>query len=70
MSQYMVAYVNLFDNTIEMEQVTAESDWQAIIQSKFMRGVSVNNGMSMVAIKSYFFDCDSIIDAKLIKQLS
>ena len=64
MNKYMVAYVSLFQNEIEMEQVTANDEAEAITKSKFGKGL---DGMNMVAIKSYFFDCDSLIQVKKIE---
>lgn len=70
MNQYVVAYVSLFLNEIEMEQVLADNEVQAIRNSRFMTGVADINGMDMLAIKSYFFDCDSLISVICLKHIS
>jgi hypothetical protein len=62
--KFVVVYVNLFENTIEIEQVTAESDWHALIKSRFTAGITLLNDCDIPAIKSYFFDSDSIIEVK------
>lgn len=69
-NQYVVAYANLFDNTIDIDVLVAESKWQALVKCKFMRGVSID-GITIEDIKRYFFDSDGIIEVfKIEKQLS
>ena len=53
-----------------MEQVLADNEVQAIRNSRFMTGVADINGMDMLAIKSYFFDCDSLISVICLKHIS
>lgn len=67
MKSYMVAYVDLFENTISMEQVKAKNELQAILNSKFTKD-SVNSGsFTYTTIKEFFFACDSLIEAKEIQ---
>jgi hypothetical protein len=66
MKQYMVAYADLFENTIRMEQVSAENELQAILNTAFVKHSVTSGTFTLATIKEFFFDCDSLIEVKEI----
>ena len=71
MKKYAVAYMNFFDNELTIEFVEAETEKQAIFSHSKMQsdsGWSEELSDNLDEIKQAFFDGDTLVDVKEIKE--
>ena len=69
MKLYVVAYIDWYDHELITEEVYANSKEEAMMShSKIMRYDYSEIDKTEEALKQFFFDCDSMVHAHLVKQ--
>ncbi len=64
MKRYAVAYMNFYDNVIEIKFVDADNEVDAVRKDGRVTLPEDSDHWGMEEVKEFAFNCDSCIDAK------